>query len=238
MREQLIQLLSGLYQGRQLYKMLPPKLNIGPVADAFARVINVAAYQGKWITAKDYAHIINYEHDGYVKYNSRIIQLVKNSFITRICLCCFRAVDSSKEGAVNQRICHWIDVCHANCGCCCTERLLQICGKALFEHRGHCTQYSVLQVLARQDHRTGLDMLEQLTGRRRDATAAAFLQTHDIPTRNSCNGQILVNGHSSHVGANIMARGRCLGRMRPPDAAASTRSRSRTNGVGCVAGCA
>ena len=43
--------------------MLTPKLNFGPVADAFARVINVAAYQGKWIIAKDYACIINYEHD-------------------------------------------------------------------------------------------------------------------------------------------------------------------------------
>jgi hypothetical protein len=88
---------SGLYQGRQLYKMLPPKLNFEPVADAFARVINVAAYQGQWITAKDYAHSINYEHDGYVRYNNIIIQLVKNGFITRIFLCCFRASNSSKK---------------------------------------------------------------------------------------------------------------------------------------------
>ena len=104
--------------------MLQPKMNFGPIADAFARVIIFADYRGKWITAKDYAHIVNYEHDGYVKYNSRIIQLVKNSFITRIFLRCFRAVNSSKEGAVNQRIRHWIDVCHASCGCCCTERIL------------------------------------------------------------------------------------------------------------------
>jgi hypothetical protein len=33
--------------------MLQPKMNFKPVADAFARVINMAADQGKWITAKD-----------------------------------------------------------------------------------------------------------------------------------------------------------------------------------------
>ena len=43
--------------------MLPQKPNFGPIADAFERVINVAAYRGKWITSQDYACIINYEHD-------------------------------------------------------------------------------------------------------------------------------------------------------------------------------
>jgi hypothetical protein len=43
--------------------MLQPKMNFKPVADAFARVIIFADYQGKWITAEDYAHIVNYEHD-------------------------------------------------------------------------------------------------------------------------------------------------------------------------------
>ena len=43
--------------------MLQPKMNFGPVADAFARVIIFADYQGKWITAEDYAHMVNYEHD-------------------------------------------------------------------------------------------------------------------------------------------------------------------------------
>jgi hypothetical protein len=42
--------------------MPQPKLNFGPIADAFARVIIVADYQGTWINAADFARIVNYEH--------------------------------------------------------------------------------------------------------------------------------------------------------------------------------
>jgi hypothetical protein len=41
----------------------PAKNELGPIADAFAGEIIIEEYQGKWITAEDYAHIVNYEHN-------------------------------------------------------------------------------------------------------------------------------------------------------------------------------
>jgi hypothetical protein len=43
--------------------MPQPKRNFRPIADAFARVIIVAYYQDKWITAGNYSRIVHYEHD-------------------------------------------------------------------------------------------------------------------------------------------------------------------------------